>query len=98
MERLTDRPIPITAALSRVERFEELLHCLPFKTQPRILHSQAHTSPSSRSVSDHQLPWTIVDVAHCIRGVQQQVQYYLLKLDTIACNWRKVLGKVLPPQ
>ena len=46
--------------------------------------------------SDHQLPRTIVDGAHRIRGVQKQVQDDLLKLDTIARDRRKIVGKFRP--
>src|SRR5437879_3551601 len=83
---------PHTVAFSRVERIEELVHRLRFQTRPRVLHSQTNAIAFVSFGSDHQLPWTVLDVAHRVRGVQEQVQHHLLKLDTIAYNWREVFA------
>jgi len=79
-----------------VERLEEPVHTLRFETHPRILHDKAHTVAFVPFGSEHQLPRAIVDAAHRVRGVQKQVQDDLLKLDTIACDGRKVVGKFRP--
>src|ERR1700730_5443830 len=85
---------PHTATLSGIECFEEPARSLRLKTHPRILHGQAHTITFVSFGSDHQLPQTLVDAAHRVQGVPEQVQDDLLKLDTIACDRRKVVGKL----
>src|SRR3984893_15725201 len=82
-----------TATLSGIERLEEPARSLRLETRPRILHGQAHTIILVSFGSDHQLPRTIVDAAHRVQGVPEQVQDDLLKLDTIACDRRKAVGK-----
>src|SRR5580704_13902240 len=88
---------PHTATLSGIECFEESARSLRFETHPRILHGLAHTIIFVSFSSDHQLPRTIVDAAHRVQGVPEQVQDDLLKLDTIACDAWEVVGK-LPSQ
>jgi hypothetical protein len=46
--------------------------------------------------SDSQLPWTVVHCAHRVRGVFEQVQNYLLKLDAIPCHDREIFGEFGP--
>ena len=96
IERLTDRPIPMPLALGGVERVEESACVLRFEAHPRILYGQAHAIVFVSFGSDHQLPRTIVDAAHRVQGVPQQVQDDLLELDTIACDRREVVGKFRP--
>src|SRR5258707_9336347 len=64
---------PHAVALSRVERIEELVNGLRFQTHPRVLHSQTDAIGFVSFGSDHQLPWSVLDVAHRVRGVQEQV-------------------------
>ena len=84
---------PHAATLGGVERFEEPIHALRVETHARILHASGAHDRRLPFGSDHQLPRTIVDTAHRVRGVQEQVQDDLLKLDTIADDRRKVVGK-----
>ena len=44
--------------------------------------------------SDQRMLWTILDGAHCIRCVPEQVQNHLLKLHTIGDDKRRSLSKV----
>ena len=69
---------------------------LRVEAHPRILHGQAHTIVFVSFGSDHQLPRTIVDAAHRVRGVAEQVQDDLLKLDAIAGDGREVVGEFRP--
>ena len=62
----------------------------------RVPHGQAHTIAVVPFGSDQQLPRTIVDAAHRVRGVAEQVQDDLLKLDTIAGDRRQVVGELRP--
>src|SRR5580765_8555801 len=94
-DRATDEKAdPHTATLRCVERLEELVHIVRFQTDARILHGQARTIVFVPFGSDHQLPRTIVDSVHGVRGVPEQVEDDLLKLDTIACDSREAVGKV----
>src|SRR5512145_1457446 len=87
---------PHTASLGCVERVEESVRILRIEPHPRILHRQAHAIAFVSCGSDHQFPRPIVDLAHRVRGVSEQVQDDLLKLDTIARDRREVLGQFCP--
>src|SRR3984893_14863717 len=93
----TDRKAdPHTATLGGIERFEESAQSLRFETNPRISHGQAHTIVFVPFSPDQQLPRTIIDAAHRVGSVPKQVQDDLLKLDTIACDGRELVGKFRP--
>src|SRR5260221_12590861 len=85
---------PHTATLSCVERIEKSVETLRIDTHSRILHGQADTIVFASFGSDHQLPRSIVDAAHRVCGVQEQVQDDLLKLDTIACDGRRAVAEL----
>jgi hypothetical protein len=82
---------PHTAALGCVERFEESAHVMRVEPHTCILHGEAHTVVFVALGFDHQVPWPILDTAHRVRGVQEQVQNHLLKLDTVARDRREVV-------
>src|SRR5580692_2075612 len=54
-----------TAALSCVERFEQLFHTIRFDAHAHILHGQPRTIVFSFG-PNHQPPRTIINVAHCV--------------------------------
>jgi hypothetical protein len=56
------------------------------------LHGQSHTTFISVG-SDHQLPRTILDSAHRVRSIPDEVQDDLLELHPIAGHKREVAGK-----
>src|ERR1700761_7924096 len=92
----TDRQAnPHTATLRRVKRIEKFLHTLRFETRTGVPHRQAYAVVLVPFGSDQQLSRSIVDVAHRVCGVQEQVQDDLLKLNTIAGDRRKVARKFL---
>src|SRR5260370_41832458 len=95
--RATDgQPDHHAVALRRVEGFEEPVYALRIETHPRIPNDQAYTIALVPSGSDHQLSGAVIDVPHRVRGVPEQVQDDLLKLDAIAFDGRKVVGKLRP--
>jgi hypothetical protein len=60
------------------------------------LHGQSHTPPFVSFGPDQQLPRTILDSAHGVGCVPEQVQDDLLKLHSIARDNREVAGKFSP--
>jgi hypothetical protein len=83
---------PHTVALGRVERLEKSVRILRLKTHTGILHGQAHTIAFLSFRFDHQLPRPILDAAHGVYGVQEQVQDHLLELDAISHDRREIAG------
>src|SRR5207244_9975150 len=55
---------------------------------------QAHTIAFVAFSSDEELPWTIVHTGHRVSSIAEQVQDDLLKLDTIGCDERKIVGEL----
>jgi hypothetical protein len=54
----------------------------------RILHGEPHLIVRASFCSDLHLPRTIVHGAHGVRGVLEQIQDHLLKLDAVPCHHR----------
>jgi hypothetical protein len=46
--------------------------------------------------SDEQLSWAVVNCAHRIRSIPEQVQNHLLERNAITCNSREIIGKFRP--
>src|SRR5271167_4712939 len=82
-----------TVILGGVERFEEPVRSLRVKPDSRILYRQAHMIVFIPFSSNQQLPRTIVDRAHSVGCIPDQVQDDLLQLDTIAGDDEDVVGK-----
>ena len=83
-------PDPHSVRFRGVEGVEELVHSLRIEPDSYILHSQTHSIPFVSFGPDHQLSRTILDAPHRVRGVQEQVEDDLLKLDAIARDRREV--------
>src|SRR5215470_5065697 len=79
-----------------VKGFEESVSKLRVETNPHIFYAEAHLIASFSFGPDQQLPPAVLDVAHRVRGIPQQVQNDLLKLNTIACDGREIVGKFRP--
>jgi hypothetical protein len=90
------QPNTHAAVLGCVKGFEKLVQVLSPKTHAGILHCQAHMITKVSFGSDYQLPRTIVYAAHRVGSIHKQIQYDLLKLDTIAGDRRQVVGKFDP--
>ena len=82
-----------TVILRGVERFEEPVRSLRIEPDSRILHRQTHTITFVSLGFDQQLPRTIMDEAHRVGCVPEQVQDYLLQLHTITATRGKSSGK-----
>src|SRR5262249_27304882 len=76
-----------------VESFKEPLRTLRSDPDPGVLYAQAYVTVLVRFAPDHHLPRAVVDPAHRIGGVAQQVHDHLLKLDTVAGDKWKLVGK-----
>src|SRR6266853_3215274 len=82
-----------TVILSCVERFEESVGSLRIETDPRIFHAESHPIAFVSFGPDQQLPGAIMDGIHRIRSIPEEVQDYLLKLDSVTCDNREIVGK-----
>jgi hypothetical protein len=69
---------------------------LKLETHSRILHGQPHIIAFASFGFDQQLPRSIVDGAHRVRSVPEQVQDDLLKLHPVAYYGWEVIGKFRP--
>src|SRR5690348_14374500 len=85
-----------TVLFRRVKCFEQSVHSLRVEAKSRILHGQSHVIFFVSFGSNHQLPRAIVDAAHRLCGVPEQVQDDLLQLDTIPCDMREVADEFSP--
>src|SRR6266446_8844055 len=90
------QPDSHAVAFGGVERFEEPVRSLSSEADPHIFHAKAHPIALVSFRPYQQLPRTIVDRAHRVRSVPEQVQDDLLELDTIARDGREVLGQFCP--
>ena len=83
-------------AFGRVEGFEQLVGTVRFQPHAGIPHAEAHATVIIPFRSDHQVSRTILDTAHRVGGIQQQVQYDLLQLDAIARHPRQIVSEFRP--
>jgi len=88
-------PDPHTALLSCVERIKELVLILRVETHTGIFHGQEYAIVRILSCSDQQLPRTILNINHRMRGIQEKIQNDLLQLHSIAHHHWKVVRKLL---
>ena len=92
-DRAADRePETHAIALRRIEGIEQLVHALRVNAYASIPYACTHAIAVLSLGSDQQMPGAIVHVGHCVGGVAEQVQKYLLELDPIAGDGRKILG------
>src|SRR5713226_5376514 len=83
-----------TVILSCVERFEEPVGGLRIETDPHIFHAEEHPIAFASFGRDQQLPRAIMNGIHRIRSIPEEVQNYLLKLDSVTCDKREIVGKL----
>src|SRR5262245_13020820 len=84
------------ATFRRVERFEEIYLTFSIEVDHRVFHDEAGSIVCFSVGLDDQMPWTIVDAAHRIRGVAHEVQNDLLKLDAIPRDQQRLDAKIRP--
>src|SRR5580658_3596965 len=89
------QPHPHSVTLGCIEGFKESLHVSRCDAHARVLHCQPHAVAFVFFGSDDQLSRTVINADHCVRSVLEQIEHDLLKLDTIACNPREIVGKLL---
>src|SRR6267154_1876274 len=77
--------------LSCIKSLKQSVHSLGIKADARILYSEPHLIVCAAFCSDPQLPGTIVHDAHGVRGVSEQIQDHLLKLDAVPNHHRQVV-------
>jgi hypothetical protein len=80
--------------LGGVERFEALVHALSVQAHAHILDAQAHSIAFVSLGSDQHLSWAILDVAHRVCRVQEEIQNDLLQLNAIAYDRREIVGEL----
>jgi hypothetical protein len=84
---------PHPVILSCVESFKKSIRYEGVETDSGVLHGETHVFAFISPGSDCQLPWTIVDSVHGVRGVPNQVENDLLDLNAIASDEREVVGQ-----
>ena len=77
-----------------IEGLEQPLGILRLKSDPRIPHQQGYPAVLAALRSHRQLPRAIGDLAHGVRGVEQQVEDDLLQLDPIAGHGREAIRQL----
>src|SRR5579864_1094657 len=85
-----------TVVLGCIKSLKKSVHSLGIKADARILYDEPHLIVCAPFRSDLQLPWTIVHGAHGVRGVLEQIQDHLLKLDAVTCHHREVVCEFRP--
>jgi hypothetical protein len=63
------------------------------ETQAGVTDGDAHLRIFALGLNQ-QLPRTILDLSHSLRGIGYQVEHDLLELDSIASEMRKVAGSM----
>src|SRR5215467_9983926 len=92
------QPDTHAATLRCVEGLEKPLGRLRFEADSGVFDAQPYPLDVFSFGSDEQLSWAVVDGAHCVRCISQQVQDHLLKLHSIAFNGWQVGPKVSQQQ
>src|SRR6185437_12810681 len=77
-----------------VERVEQLAFALRYEADAGILDAQSNAVVLVSFDPDRQMSCTIVNADHRVRRVADEVQDNLLKLNTIAHDWRKAVDKL----
>src|SRR5712671_6205538 len=79
--------------LGCIKSLKKSVHSLGIKAHAHILYGEPHLIVCASFRSDLQLPGTIIHGAHGVRGVLEQIQNHLLKLDAVPCHHREVACK-----
>src|ERR1700687_4633961 len=74
--------------LGCIKSLKKSVHGLGVKADACILYGEPHLIVCASFRSDLHLPRTIVHGAHGVRGVLEQIQDHLLKLDAVPCYHR----------
>src|SRR5580692_10591287 len=82
--------------LGGIKGLKKSVRSLSIKADARILYGESHLIVCVSLCFDPQLPWTIVHCAHGVRGVLEQIQDDLLKLDAVPCHRREVVCELRP--
>ena len=94
-DRSADRePHTHALGLGGVERVEQTFKTLRVQSRARILHGDEHGARGLLSSADQQLPRPLGDTAHRLDGVEDQIENYLLQLDSISLNERQALREL----
>src|SRR6201999_1533744 len=88
------KPQPQTAWLRRVESLEQLLDGRQREAWTRISHLDQHAIRLCLSGADQQVSVLFLEAAHRVDRIDDQVEYYLLQLDPIALDKRRVVGEL----
>src|SRR6267154_612566 len=83
--------------LGCIKSLKKSVHSLGINADARILYGEPHLIVCASFRSDLQLPWTIVHGAHGVRGVLEQIQDHLLKLDAVPIHNGEVVCE-FPPE
>src|SRR5579863_7356853 len=79
-----------------IKGLEEFFLSLGGKSHSRIFDAEVDCTFVAFCLNQH-LPWTIIDLVHCIRAIPHQIQDYLLNLSSISGHGWQINSEV-PPQ
>src|SRR5882724_3073852 len=82
--------------LGCIKSLKKSVHSLGINADARILYGEPHLIVCASFRSDLQLPWTIVHGAHGVRGVLEQIQDHLLKLEPVPGHHREIFCEFRP--
>src|SRR6202166_3089243 len=82
--------------LGCIKSLKKSVHSLGIKADARILYDEPHLIVCTALRSDLQLHWTIVHRAHGVRGVLEQIQDHLLKLEPLYGHHREAVCEFRP--
>src|SRR5580698_293462 len=82
--------------LGCIKGLKESVHNLGIKADARIPYGEPHLIVFASFRSNLQLPGPIVHGAHGVRGVLEQIQDHLLKLDAVPCHLWEVVCEFRP--
>ena len=95
-DRAADRQShPQTARLARVEGVEDALEGGQRQPRTGIANRNQHVARGGFPRGDQQFSRAIADAAHCLDGIDDQVEHHLLQLDAIAWNERRAIRQFL---
>src|SRR5262245_56078919 len=85
---------PHALRLGGEERLEELLRIAGIKTHAAVAHGNTHATVVVEARPDGELARSIIDSEHGIRGIREQVEDDLLKLNSVAYDDGEVAGQL----
>src|SRR6202049_4446118 len=90
------KPDSHALVLGCIKSLKQSVPSLGIKADARILYGEPHLIVCASFRSDMQLSWTIVHGAHGVRGVLEQIQDHLLKLDPVPGHRREIVCEFRP--